>query len=64
MTCQWPDKQRHATEGAAWVAVHSLRAAGKANQDVRPYRCRGHWHVGHSAVLLTHRIRRALRRSA
>lgn len=62
-SCAWPDKYRHATEGAAWGAIRSLREdTGREAADLRPYRCGDHWHVGHDRRALEKRIRKALRR--
>jgi hypothetical protein len=61
--CPTPDKIRHATEGKAWGHVRELRRVYGARADVVPYRCDcGAWHVGHSQVALSKRIRAALRR--
>ena len=57
--CPHPEKIRHATEGAAWAAVHALRKKREAGPDVRPYRCGSHWHVGHDVVHLMRRFHSA-----
>ena len=60
--CQWPEKHRHATEGAAWAAIKSMKSAGDFTEDLRPYPCGSHWHVGHSKEALGKRISRSLRK--
>jgi len=65
--CPTPGKVRHPTPQAAAVAMTRLQRATGA-RDLNTYRCpaadgsNGHWHVGHSRVLLSRRIRRALSR--
>lgn len=42
-------KMRHASEAAAIQQIASLARKGKAQGDLRPYRCPfcSSWHVGH-----------------
>jgi hypothetical protein len=60
--CRNPEKVRYKTEGGAWAAIREQRAREKFNSDVRPYPCGEHWHIGHSVVALSKRIRKALKR--
>lgn len=62
MTCRNPEKKRYVTEAVAWSVIGRMRRQGVANSDVRPYKCDDHWHVGHSVVHLSQRIRKALRK--
>ena len=61
MKCRWPQKYKHANEGAAWAAIKSMKAAGDYTEDIKPYPCGDHWHVGHSQAALGVRIRKSLR---
>lgn len=62
--CPTTGKIIHATRDDARRHIAALYRAGKGNPDYSVYHCAdaNHWHVGHSAVRLSKRIRRALRR--
>ncbi len=63
--CLRPEKRRYPTRALALAAMTDLRR-DTHHRDLSVYRCPvagpEHWHVGHSRVLLTGRIRRALRK--
>jgi hypothetical protein len=61
VTCPTPKKIRH---GNRATAVHHQRALEQYRKarDLNVYQCGNHWHVGHSVIALSKRIRRALRR--
>lgn len=61
MSCQWPEKIRHATKAAAQGAIAALEADGKGSPDMTAYPCGDHWHIGHDLGHFKARIRRALR---
>jgi hypothetical protein len=60
MTCRWPEEYEHASRDAAQAAIKALERDGKGNPDIDVYPCGDHWHVGHSVVHFSKRIRRAL----
>lgn len=61
--CPTTSKIIHTTRDDARRHIASLYRAGKGNPDYAVYRCpdADHYHVGHSVVRLSKRIRRALR---
>lgn len=61
MTCQHPQKVRHATKDAAQAAIGALYRAGRGNPDLTAYQCEDHWHVGHDLRRFKKRIRTATR---
>ena len=62
--CPTPAKVGHPNYDAAVRHMAFIRRAHRA-RDLNVYPCScGAWHVGHSRVLLTKRIRRTLRRPA
>lgn len=61
MSCPFPEKIRHASSGAAWAAIAQLKRDGKGSPDMDAYPCGDHWHVGHSVVKFSKRIRKAVR---
>lgn len=45
-TCPHPEKRRHPTEADAWAHATTRHPD---DLTLRPYRCGGHWHVGHKS---------------
>lgn len=61
--CPTPGKKRHPDEAAAVEHIRQLYKGGKGNPDYCAYRCPcGCWHIGHSRVHFTRRIRAVTRR--
>lgn len=59
-TCSHPEKVRHATQADAKEAIRSMYRNGRGNPDLNVYPCGDHWHVGHSVVRFSKRIKAAL----
>lgn len=61
--CAQPEKIKHPSLEAGKAVIADMYRHGKGNPDLNVYQCGDHWHVGHSAVHFTRRIRKALRRN-
>lgn len=60
-SCPHPEKVRHATQADAKAAIRSMYRNGRGNPDLNVYQCAcGAWHVGHSVVRFSKRIKAAL----
>lgn len=62
MTCPTPSKILHPNKATAVLHQRALEQH-KGAMDLNVYPCGDHWHVGHSRVALSKRIRHALRRN-
>lgn len=47
MNCPTPEKQVHRSQRAALKARDSLECDRGIDLGLKPYRCGGHWHLGH-----------------
>lgn len=59
--CPTPKKVAHSNKSTAAQHQRALEHYRDA-RDLNVYACGNHWHVGHSRVALSKRIRQALRR--